>query len=1667
LTNRLDYVRLDDATGPHQGIIYYINYSCFQEKSADIEVAYFAHMEADDVSRARFFNVARQINHCVCQSRAAADPLTQAGIDGVTIIPPGVDLDRFVPQVRIGVVGRTYHTGRKGEHLVAQVLDMPGVEWCFTGDGWPRPGRAVRSEDLPAFYRSLDYLLVPSLYEGGPMTVIEALACGTPVIAPPVGWVPDFPHIEFKLGDAADLRRVIEGVLQRKAALRESVAAFTWDRWAEEHDRLFTRLARSSTLPTTVVALRRDAGVGIHLHGTESDAPGGPSVRVPRLATDLRREGLRATLRAGALDTAAEDEVVHVVNCWHPISALTLLRRAKSRRQATVFSPIFLDFSLRRLWAGELIAELESATTRPEVDAAFARMRRRRAAMRRSGLPPEEILPGYHAMVREMIALSDSVILLSEAERSRLAAIDAKPRSARVIRNAVPVSVGSRPDADLFARQFGIKDYVLCVGRIEPRKNQVALLHALRGLGMPLVLIGQTVNDDYRAIIDRHRWPETRVLDRLPTASPLLLSAYAGARAFVLPSWAEGGPLAALEAEAAGCNLVLSNASGEEEYFLDRATYCDPADPESIRNAIREAFETERSDPAGDFERAVLRHQAGWRRHVEETRKIYIELVDEFRQPLAIEPLAGAADNANWIVDVTTAAKHQGRMTGIARVEQELTTALVGQLRDRLRLIAWSDRQKAFLEMPRSSLAGNALQAAFLAREETPSVELSLPAESRLIVAGSAWMQNSDYALGVAALTAACGLRLTPLIHDVIPIKAPHWYPEGYTEIFRRNLGILLGSARSVAAVSDATRRDLIPLLEGVRLRPVPPVIVVREGSGMRLRPREEKLPQKPRLPTRPFALAVGAIHARKNHAILYIAWRRLAAQLRDQCPSLVIVGGVGWNGQEVARSLREDPALAGLITILDDVDDHLLQELYAACLLTVYPSLDEGWGLPVSESLTFGRICLAADIPSVREVAPDFVDLLDPLDPTAWAARVAFYARNKDATSAREQAIRSGYVPTSWSSTADDLVEGLAAADAVAAEEATYMVGSVVSLGMLAGSRPNQVAAHDGMPLGVHLRDGGKSLVFRLHSAQTKGPLLLVATLRVSPDLWGKPILACLNGRRIAEWVVMGEDEAVRHALVQAAFGHVLEFSLHALARLDLPGTIDSVALAPLGDVPDAGLALGLPENGTGLPAGRVLDLRQADAVALISAGDLRLDVGRGAVTDRRSLRLLLPVCFAPGRDLHLTLYLRANASEASPVGVHVFGNGTNLGSRMLAVGSVTRIQLEIPAAVRSWADPVMLDLVATRSGPDPSGDFARTCGDLAVSGVQVGPPPGELGPAIECSSGEWVDFAVPSGDTTAKLGPEWLPPDHTGARLIGSVGGIIIEGQGLSGDLAIRLDLRAVGTTATHGRPLRVLALIAGLIAGEILLWPGGDAELVAFAPAELSRETSFELLIVVVSPESDEHNLSALAFLLLRRLMVEDGQAAIPDLLPAGKLTKHSDAPALAESAYPALHTSGHSFEGDRDILFDFTWHGRAHLLRRSGWFDPEIAGTWTGADFAEIVLPLPREEGDLTIDVESRVFGMAGDAARVLVSVNDLRTEEWTYTSTEWTDQQIRLPAAAIRSDTSVRLAFVCPDGASPLDLGQGEDGRRLGLCVRLVALRRWAQRSDGGRLCDSL
>lgn len=171
------------------------------------------------------------------------------------------------------------------------------------------------------------------------------------------------------------------------------------------------------------------------------------------------------------------------------------------------------------------------------------------------------------------------------------------------------------------SRLVGASGFVLYAGRIEPRKNQLGFLRAMRGTDVPIVVLGDTVpgHEGYLSACHRAAGPNVKFVDRVEHDSPLLASAYAACGCLVLASWFETPGLVALEAGMSGTPLVLPEGGSAREYFGELAAYVAPGDRKGIRRAVLAALGRERS--AALAQRVQERYS--WQAAAEATRNAY------------------------------------------------------------------------------------------------------------------------------------------------------------------------------------------------------------------------------------------------------------------------------------------------------------------------------------------------------------------------------------------------------------------------------------------------------------------------------------------------------------------------------------------------------------------------------------------------------------------------------------------------------------------------------------------------------------------------------------------------------------------------------------------------------------------------------------------------------------------------------------------------------------------------------------------------------------------------------------------------------------------------------------------------------------------------------------
>ena len=257
------------------------------------------------------------------------------------------------------------------------------------------------------------------------------------------------------------------------------------------------------------------------------------------------------------------------------------------------------------------------------------------------------------------------------------------------------------------------------------------------------------------------------------------------------------------------------------------------------------------------------------------------------------------------------------------------------------------------------------------------------------------------------------GFRTVLFCYDTIPVRFPHLMSFDARQHFARYFVDVAHAADRVVAISQTSRDDFLALMRETGA-PQPPVDVVHLGTDLDV-PERAIRPPLASLEDREFVLCVSTIEARKNHDVLYNAWDRLAERHGDALPPLVIVGMVGWGVADLLFRMRVNPRLKDRILILDNLADGELAWLYRHCLFTVFPSLYEGWGLPVVESLALGKPCICSTAPAVVEAAQGMAQALDPLDTPAWVAAIE---RLWSDTALREDTalrLRRDYRPETW----------------------------------------------------------------------------------------------------------------------------------------------------------------------------------------------------------------------------------------------------------------------------------------------------------------------------------------------------------------------------------------------------------------------------------------------------------------------------------------------------------------------------------------------------------------------------------------------------------------------------------------------------------------------------
>jgi len=263
---------------------------------------------------------------------------------------------------------------------------------------------------------------------------------------------------------------------------------------------------------------------------------------------------------------------------------------------------------------------------------------------------------------------------------------------------------------------------------------------------------------------------------------------------------------------------------------------------------------------------------------------------------------------------------------------------------------------------------------------------------------------------------AETGIPVLPLVHDISHERFPEAHPAERTHWLRKRLAHL--DRYPLVNTVSSFSADEIARFYGYprhRIRVTHPGVnpIFRGPAPATTNAMLDRL----ELRAGHFFLSVGTMEPRKNHATLFAAYALLGAGIRRRFP-LVHVGQPGWGKgepQHLAALVAE-----GGVRMLGYADEATLRGLYASARALLFPTLYEGFGIPVAEAMASGLPAIVSDIDVMHEVTGGMADFVAPLDADGWAAAIMRAAESSaDGISGRKAAAQRASERFDWAETA------------------------------------------------------------------------------------------------------------------------------------------------------------------------------------------------------------------------------------------------------------------------------------------------------------------------------------------------------------------------------------------------------------------------------------------------------------------------------------------------------------------------------------------------------------------------------------------------------------------------------------------------------------------------
>jgi len=301
--------------------------------------------------------------------------------------------------------------------------------------------------------------------------------------------------------------------------------------------------------------------------------------------------------------------------------------------------------------------------------------------------------------------------------------------------------------------------------------------------------------------------------------------------------------------------------------------------------------------------------------------------------------------------------------------------------------------------------------------------------DQTLLVLGAPWV-SPDYYEIIASIKSRYNIRIIQLIYDIIPLMRPDFCDRQLVKSFSEFFVQCVSIADAFLAISRHTKTELQSVIQEWNM-PEKSIKVVPMGTELTL-PVSEQFsrqigPDIKKLLAKKYVLFVSTVEARKNHRFIVDIWRSMIAHLgADKTPTLVWVGRRGWLVEDLFNQMEATNWLDEHVLHLQDLSDYELEQLYQECMFTVFPSLYEGWGLPVTESFRYGKVCISSKNSSISEAGQDLAVYIDTNNSSSALKTIMKCIQDPQFLNDKEKSIKKNFSHVSWDDATEYLLDSV-----------------------------------------------------------------------------------------------------------------------------------------------------------------------------------------------------------------------------------------------------------------------------------------------------------------------------------------------------------------------------------------------------------------------------------------------------------------------------------------------------------------------------------------------------------------------------------------------------------------------------------------------------------------